>query len=1803
MGARRGGRKAYAPAGPSGRRIWAEPLESRVLLNGSSLSTTAWTPIGPAPIANSLALGNGPASGRINGIAADPTDPNTLYIAAAGGGVWKTTNGGGSWTPLTDSQSTLFMGCVTVAPGNPAVIYAGTGQGDTSGTAFYGRGVLKSTDGGTTWALLGNNLFNRVTVNQIVVDPTNANTVYADVFGPGNNGVSGNTGIWKSVDGGATWTNTTASINTTIPYTDLRMDPTNPQHLLFAAGSYATSAGGLYQTVNGGTSWSLLTGAPAGAGLGNVKVAIAPSNPQVLYVSVADPNSQALLGMWTSTDGGTTWARLPNVPNYLANRGWSASVLVVDPQNAQLVYAGGQNGLLQSADGGRHWSYITTGTDGAATSQSQHTIAFDDNGRLLDGTGGGIWRLENAGAGSIAWSDLNSNLQIAQFFSIALNPTDPSSAFGGTLDNGNAQFSGSLSWVQRQSGDQGMVAFDPQNPSRIYQQTPNSPRFFSRSDDGGVTWGAKTSGINPNEPQFYPAPFWVDPNNGNHLLFGTDHIYESFNGGDTWTAISAPNTNGWSVTGTISHLVMAPSDPNTIYATASGIVFSTHDHGASWQQSIGISGPYSELVVDPSNPQVAYVTRSAFNNTHVFRTNDGGIGWSDQTGSSPPNLPTYSIVVDPAVPGRMYAGTDNGVYLTNNDGATWTAFNSGLPNVQVRDLEFDAAHNLLAAATFGRGVWEISTAPSAPLVVNTLADETDPSDGLTSLREAVAAVLISGQTITFDPSLAGGTIALQAANGPLAIGGSITVNGPTSASLTITGAAGAPIEASAGSNVELSNLSLGGSATALQVDAGGQALLENVKLAAPVIDNGTLSALQFADGSYTGPITGTGTLVKRGTANLILGSPVAVNGGINIASGNLTGNTSTLQGNINIGHGSTLVFDQSTLSSSADHTFYGLVLGSGMLHIAGPSAVVRLGVNAAQVPSQFLNAWTTTIDAGATLIATAANQFSPNSDYFVNGILDLGGFNQGTGGLAGSGIVYSLPATGTPLAVLTVGSNNRTNTFTGVLEDVPPAATGGQLGLTKIGSGTLTLASTNGASDTYSGPTTITNGLLVGNTLTLHGAISDSSLLTIDQTISGLGTGTFNATVSGGGGINLFGVVKLSPTASLSNTGSTNVFGTLIAGAPSDLSTNSQYNVSGILELGGFDQTIQSLEGLGTIYNNEPGGQNGTATLSVGVNNHPSAFGGLAEDHPAGGSGVLALRSVWGPLQLTGANTFSGGTSNAPFGTIVAGPASGNPLGTGPVSISGSQPGLTVLGQIGAPIQAPIPVTGFNQDVVVEASATDPLAATTTAFDNLDINGNNVWYEQEFGGAAAAGTGLPAGGKIVSATNPAVTFQLQPYTAANAAFVAGNNGSVTLQLTTPGQFASLNILGSASNGTAFGQIHFNFADGTTTTVPFSYADWFNNSNPVFIAGGRVLRSTGAAVSITPGNPRLYELDFNLAVTDQLKVLNSITFQETGGNSFGVFAVSGAAIRFLSAQTYSNTVLASNSTTISARGSQNVSFGGLSLDSSSISITADPGLNFSFGQVTLNGNAQLLLPAGLNVTLGPVSGPSLTQNGSGAIMLTGPNNCGQFSITGGTMVFQSASAVTANSSFVITGGLLQFAATNSPFTATLSNLSITLPGKLDLTDDALLVTNAASDPQAQVQSYVTSGAIYSSLADAHHALGYGGSLDNVIPTLNPNSMLVKLAVPGDTNLDGTVDLSDFQRLTRHFGQTNADWAEGDFNYDRTVNLSDLLILTRHFGQHYTTPTMSSIALTSSLTAAPADVKRRSSVHRPRAYPLP
>jgi photosystem II stability/assembly factor-like uncharacterized protein len=702
-----------------------------------------WVPLGPAPLSFTYPAPEN-FSGRIVGIAPSPTDPNTIYIAAASGGVWKTTDGGSTWLPLTDDQVTLSMGAIALAPSDPNVIYAGTGEANNAGS-YYGRGILVSTDGGATWALTGAGTFDRLAIAKIAVDPTDPNTAYAAVNDFADNGrpFAGGTGIFKTTDGGAHWANTTAALNDQFdPYSDVVIDPSNPSTVYMAIGdhfgdAYHTGGNGVYKSTDAGAHWTKLGGGlPADANaIGRVSLAVAPSDSQVIYVSISGTGHGVstahgtLFKLMRSDDGGATWTDLmrTDTPNYMAFQGDYDTTLIVDPSNPSVVYAGGAAGpafgeppaVIRSADGGVTWSDLDLTGVAVTPHADHHGIAFDANGNLLDGNDGGLFRLDSASP--VAWSDLNGNLNTIQFEGGDISPTGPNVAIGGSQDNGTMLYSGDPLWSQTDGGDGGWAKFSPTNPNRVYHQAPAGSfgtGFFRRSDDGGNTWVSKTTNLvaDINNQNFY-APFVVDPGNGDRVLYGTDRVWETTTGGDSWAPISPVLTGA-----NIDAIGVAAGNANTVYASFGGQfantsrIFVTADHGATWVEHDlpAGSGRVADLEVDPTNPQVAYAVVGRFGGGHVFRTTNGGGTWTDISGNLP-DLPTWTLQLGkPASGDVLYVGNDDGVYVSTDLGASWARLSTGLPHVQVLQLALNANLQLLAAATHGRGMWELSLAGSGP---------------------------------------------------------------------------------------------------------------------------------------------------------------------------------------------------------------------------------------------------------------------------------------------------------------------------------------------------------------------------------------------------------------------------------------------------------------------------------------------------------------------------------------------------------------------------------------------------------------------------------------------------------------------------------------------------------------------------------------------------------------------------------------------------------------------------------------------------------------------------------------------------------------------------------------------------------------------------------------------------------------------------------------------------------------------------------------------------------------------------------
>jgi hypothetical protein len=732
----------------------AEGSNAGEVVELAPISATTWTAIGPAALNGGSQL----FSGRIAGVAADPLNPNILYIAAAGGGVWKTTNAGVSWNPLTDTQRTLSMGCIAVAPSNGSVIYAGTGEANNSADSNFGDGILVSTDGGTSWTLrtgpAGIFLSSHLTCSKIVIDPTQPLTAYAAMANIGNNSVlTPGTGVYKTIDGGATWVNTTSSIDSANPWSDVAIDANSPGTLYAAIGTFfPVGTSGVYKTINGGGTWSLLPNLPRNGTnslTGRISIALSKNNSSTVYVQAANTNTGGLLSILRSDDGGATAVSINGggLTNFMGSQGWYDQALIADSTNAAIVYAlGGSGGvnIFRSANSGVTWTNIFTATP--TPHVDQHAVTFDANNLLIIGNDGGIYRLTNPT--TPAWADLNANINTIQFQGIAIHPTDPGIALGGSQDNGTAKMTaGNPVWTITDGGDGGLVRFSLQTPANVYRVSPvgsfGTANFFRRSTNAGTSWTSAVAGLNGNDGMNFYPPFTVDPTNGDHALFGSNKIYETTNFAASWSALGNTGFSG----DAIDAVAIAPSDPTLTFYVANGGYFASasqilvsNNHGASWTQRNlpASSGRVADIAVDPVSASTAYAVISTFSGSgHVWKTTNSGATWTSIS-SNLPDLPTWAIRIDPADHlNTLYVGNDDGVYKTTNGGVSWARFGTGLPNTQVFDLDLNNGLGILGAGTHGRGMWEIIIHPAPATTVTSVT-----STNANGVYKAGASILI-----------------------------------------------------------------------------------------------------------------------------------------------------------------------------------------------------------------------------------------------------------------------------------------------------------------------------------------------------------------------------------------------------------------------------------------------------------------------------------------------------------------------------------------------------------------------------------------------------------------------------------------------------------------------------------------------------------------------------------------------------------------------------------------------------------------------------------------------------------------------------------------------------------------------------------------------------------------------------------------------------------------------------------------------------------------------------------------------------
>jgi len=729
----------------------------------------SWTALGPAPITFSgYSFTTG--SGRVLALAYSSA-AKAMYLAAADGGVWKSLDGGASWVALTDTMPSLAIGSLAVDPSDPTgnTVYAGTGELALAGDAFSGVGVYKTTNGGTTWTRYGGDIFSGQSIANIVVDPKNPQYVFAAVENQRYSNPPA--GVAISSDGGQTWIEPSAATDLHGNSVSSLIADGNGNMYAGVTGSCDTNQTGANNGVysasesDHGAVWTKVsTGLPGAAG-DVIRLALDPATkalPQAqqrVYAVIGDGTCSAgqptaswgnFLGAYRTDAGGGTWSQIAGNSSasvFDGNQWWYDIEIAIDPNDpsGNTVWIGGTDWFKSTNAGGTApiWTNVTGvySNTPAAIHPDQHAIVAVPAAAgatpkyiLYVGDDGGVYQTANEGK---SFTQANGNLNLTQFYGGAVGTglNTSSLLLGGSQDNGTAQTTNTgFNWNEVQGGDGGYTIIDPTNNSTIYQEYTSAQ--VNTSTDGGTTWNPScpTGDCNAGDNAAFIAPLLEDPNNHATVYSGQAHLWQTKNAGATtpWKNIG-PND----LVQSISAVAVAPSNSNTVYIGAADgeveVTTNALNTVPTWTTRVPATcttaplnpactgGSITGIAVDPTASTTVYVSESGFQagqQYHLFKSIDGGATWKDIS-TTLPNAPFESVTVAPNNGGVLFVGADQGVYTSSDGGASWSLLGAGLPNTAVFQLIAtpvvgSASSVQLTAFTHGRGVWRTAVSAAAP---------------------------------------------------------------------------------------------------------------------------------------------------------------------------------------------------------------------------------------------------------------------------------------------------------------------------------------------------------------------------------------------------------------------------------------------------------------------------------------------------------------------------------------------------------------------------------------------------------------------------------------------------------------------------------------------------------------------------------------------------------------------------------------------------------------------------------------------------------------------------------------------------------------------------------------------------------------------------------------------------------------------------------------------------------------------------------------------------------------------------------
>ncbi|WP_047547916.1 T9SS type A sorting domain-containing protein [Psychroserpens sp. Hel_I_66] len=651
--------------------------------NFASARTTvgSWEQLGPTSW--NATSGWNPGVGRITSIAVEPANPSHIIAGADTGGVWRSIDGGLSWTVLTDNLSNLNVSALTIHPTINTTYF----WGSNSGTIFI------STDSGSTWNFLAD--IGNGNVNKILIDPSNTNKMYCSVQGGG---------IFKSINGGLNWTliNPAATIGF-----DVEFKPDGTYSTIYATGNE------VFVSTNSGNSWTSIPGFNNGPKM----IGVSAENPEVVYVLEA--NNGAFGKLYKSINSFVTFSTLNHIgKNYFgyssdpedpddANFGQAPRDMdiAVNPLDANDVHIAGINSW-RSTNGGTNFSITSQWTPNNASGQNIGYCHADidilkfvgnptDGYKLYVGSDGGIYVADNPTViNSSYYRDLTAGMGIRQFYKIGISQTDPVIVTGGSQDNGTSLMDANGDWTDWLGAD-GMEGFvDKNNSSIVYGTSQNGGLYKSFNGGLNITYLSSPENKSGN----WITPFEQDPITPNVIYTGYDEVYKSTNGGSTWASISQ------NFGGNLNHLKIAPSNSNYQYAARGNNLYKNTFVGIvnSWSSLNGFSGSINSIAIHPTDPsRVAIATTGS---QRVYVSTNGGNSWTSYK-LNLPNFSAQALVWHDNGENGLYLGMDYGIYYIDDTYTEWQPFSNGLPNVIISELEINTTNNKIYAGTYGRGLW------------------------------------------------------------------------------------------------------------------------------------------------------------------------------------------------------------------------------------------------------------------------------------------------------------------------------------------------------------------------------------------------------------------------------------------------------------------------------------------------------------------------------------------------------------------------------------------------------------------------------------------------------------------------------------------------------------------------------------------------------------------------------------------------------------------------------------------------------------------------------------------------------------------------------------------------------------------------------------------------------------------------------------------------------------------------------------------------------------------------------------------